>query len=117
METIHVKSQDFSELVLESDLPVIVDFWAPWCGPCRTIGPMLETLAKKFDGQVKLAKVNVDVEPELAQRYGIQGIPTLLAFAGGEQVGSMVGLARPSDLSKFFESAASANDQDVRRSA
>jgi thioredoxin 1 len=82
---------NFETEVLKSDLPVLVDFWAEWCGPCRMIGPIVEDLGKELDGQLKVGKVNVDFEPSIAQKYGIRNIPTLLVFKNGEVADKIVG--------------------------
>ena len=86
-----VTARNFEAEVLQSDIPVVLDFWAPWCGPCRQIGPVLEDLATQYAGKVKIAKLNVDEEPELAGRFRIRGIPTLKAFKGGKVADEMVG--------------------------
>jgi thioredoxin 1 len=92
-EPIHVTDATFNESVLESSLPVLVDFWAPWCGPCRMIAPILEDLAKKYDGRAVVAKVNTDEHKMHADRLGIMGIPTLIFFKGGEEIDRIVGFA------------------------
>jgi thioredoxin 1 len=84
---------NFGVEVLESDKLVVVDFWAPWCGPCRLVGPILEEIAVDNDSKLKVVKVNVDENPALAQRYGIRGIPTMMFFKGGEAVDMTVGAA------------------------
>ncbi|MBN1966248.1 MAG: thioredoxin [Anaerolineae bacterium] len=86
-----VTDATFQQEVLESDVPVVVDFWAAWCGPCRMIGPVLEKLAGELDGRVKIAKVDVDQYQHYAQHYGVQGIPTLLFVRGGQVVDRVVG--------------------------
>lgn len=88
---INIDKDNFSKIVLESDLPVIVDFWAPWCGPCKLIAPHLETLAKEMEGKLIVAKLNTDENPEIATNYQISGIPTLMLFKKGEVVDRMVG--------------------------
>ncbi len=96
MSLVHLTDKNFTQEVLESNLPVLVDFWAEWCGPCRMIGPVVEALAKDLDGQLRVGKVNVDEAAELAAKYGIMSIPTLLVFKKGEVVDQMVG-AMPKD--------------------
>jgi thioredoxin 1 len=90
-EPIHVTDSAFEEKVIKSALPVVVDFWAPWCGPCKMVAPTLEKLAKEYDGRVVIAKVNTDENPEWAQRFGVQGIPTMLMVAGGKVIHRQVG--------------------------
>jgi thioredoxin 1 len=95
---IHVTDADFEEKVLDSKTPVVVDFWAPWCAPCKMIAPMLEELANQHEDELVIAKVNTDDDPEWAIHYGVQGIPTLLFVAGGEVKDVQVGVAPPDVL-------------------
>lgn len=84
--------QNFDETVLGSDVPVLVDFWAPWCGPCRAIAPLIEQLADEYEGKAAVAKVNVDDNFEISSRYGIRSIPTLLIFKDGKPVDQLIGM-------------------------
>jgi thioredoxin 1 len=92
---IHISDAEFEEKVLSSELPVIVDFWAPWCGPCKMIAPVLEEIAQAHDSRLVVAKVNTDENPEWAIHYGVQGIPTLLFIENGEVFDRLVGAAPP----------------------
>jgi thioredoxin 1 len=98
-EPIHVNDAAFEKFVLQSPLPVIVDFWAPWCGPCKMIEPILEEIAKTNSGKLIVVKVNSDDNPEWAGRYGVQGIPTMLFMSGGKLIYRHVGAA-PSPMIK-----------------
>ena len=94
MAEIVLTEQNFDEEVLNSELPVLVDFWAIWCGPCRMVAPIVAQIAEEQEGSVKVGKVDVDEQPGLAARYGVMSIPTLMVFKGGELVSSAIG-ARP----------------------
>ena len=90
-EPVHVTDTAFEKTVLQSNVPVVVDFWAPWCGPCRMVAPTLDKLAKEYTGELLIAKVNTDENPEWMMKYGIQGIPTMLFVAGGKIIHRQVG--------------------------
>jgi len=91
-----VGEQDFNEVVLASDTPVVVDFWAEWCGPCKLVGPELEKIAAEYDGKVKVVKLNIDEAPNVASKYGIMSIPTIALFQDGDIKSQVVG-ARPQE--------------------
>lgn len=94
MATQKIDDSNFQSDVLQSDLPVVVDFWAEWCGPCKAIGPSLEEISEEMAGKVKITKVNIDENPDIAAQYGVRSIPTLLLFKGGEAASMQVG-AKP----------------------
>ena len=101
---IELTDSNFEELVLKSDKPVMVDFWAEWCGPCRMVGPVVEELAKEYDGKAVIGKVNVDNNPQTAMKYGIRSIPTILFLKNGEVVDRSVGAVPKSQLADKLES-------------
>jgi thioredoxin 1 len=90
-EAINVGEQTFDQVVLQSDIPVLVDFWAAWCGPCRMVAPVLDEIAQEHDGKILIAKVDVDNEPALAARYRITSIPAMKVFKNGEEVRELIG--------------------------
>ena len=96
---------NFETEVVKSDVPVLVDFWAPWCGPCKLIGPIIEELAGEFGDKVKIGKVNVDNNQDLAAKFGIRGIPTVMLFKGGESINSFVGVRPKEDLASALTDA------------
>lgn len=99
----HVGDADFSTAVLGSDVPVLVDFWAEWCGPCKAIAPLLDDVAKAYDGKVKVVKINIDDNPQTPRQYAVRGIPTLMMFKGGKVAGTHVGLAGKPQLTAFID--------------
>lgn len=102
-EVTEVKEADFKEVVLDSDVPVLVDFWAPWCGPCRMVAPVVEEIAQQYEGKVKVVKLNTDENPQIASQYGIRSIPTLMIFKDGEKQETVVGAVPKTTLSNALE--------------
>ena len=101
----HVTTQRWDAEVLKSDVPVLVDFWAEWCGPCRMVGPAVEQVAKIMTGKVKVTKLNVDENQEIAMRYNVQSIPSLLLFKGGKEIARTIGAAPKEAYLKFIENS------------
>ncbi len=105
---VEISSEKFSEMVLKAKLPVLVDFWAPWCGPCRMVAPVVDELSGEYDGKVSFVKVNVDDNPETARQYGVMSIPTLIIFKNGQPVSNIVGFRPKPELKKSLDEALAA---------
>jgi thioredoxin 1 len=101
---LHVSDSDFNETVLKASGPVLVDYWAEWCGPCKMIAPILDEIAKDYDGKLTVAKINIDENPQTPQHYGVRGIPTLMLFKNGEVEATKVGALSKSQLAAFIDS-------------
>ncbi len=101
--TVTVTDEDFDDQVVQSEIPVLVDFWAEWCGPCKIIGPTLETLAADYKGKVKIAKLNVDDSPDTAGLFGVRSIPTLIVFKDGEAQQAIIGVRPKGQLAELIE--------------
>lgn len=103
MALIHLTDSNFKKEVLESNLPVLVDYWAPWCAPCKMIAPVVEELAKDYEGKIRIGKLNVDENPKTTTHYGIMSIPTLIFFKNGKVLEQVVGALSKSELKKKIE--------------
>jgi thioredoxin 1 len=100
-----VTDQNFEQVVLQSSQPVLVDFWAEWCQPCRMLAPTVEAVAQKYEGKAKFFKINVDDNPAVPQRYGIKGIPTLILFSGGNEADRVVGATSKDNITRMVDRA------------
>ena len=103
LNIVKLNKANFEQEVLKSPAPVVVDFWAEWCGPCKQVAPVLDELAGEYDNRVRIGKVNIEEDQELAADYGVRAIPTFLLFKGGEVVGQMVGMVSKRDLKAQFD--------------
>ncbi len=104
MSLVHITDSTFDADVIKSETPVLVDFWAEWCGPCKMIAPILDELASEFEGKVKIAKLDVDANPQVARQFNVRSIPTLMLFAGGDLAAQHVGAASKQQLKQFLDS-------------
>jgi thioredoxin 1 len=104
-EPVKIEDSNFNEAVVQAKTPVLVDFWAPWCGPCRMVAPVVDELAKEYDGRVGFGKVNVDENPKIASQYGIMSIPTLILFKDGKPVDTIIGFRPKDELKQSLDDA------------
>lgn len=102
MSILTCDNKNFHEVVLQSEIPVLVDFYADWCGPCKMMSPILEELSQEFDGKIKIVKINVDNNPELSSEYGVMSIPNMIIFENGKQKENIVGARSKQDLIKYL---------------
>ena len=102
---INIDDSNFEQVILHTVIPVLVDFWAEWCGPCRMVGPVVEELSEEYDGKVSFAKVDIDKNPRIASQYGIMSIPTLMIFKGGKPMSNIVGFRPKAELKKSLDAA------------
>lgn len=103
MVLLHLTNRNFKKEVLESNLPVLVDYWAPWCGPCKMVAPIIEELAKEYEGKIKIGKLNVDENQDIPTQYGIMSIPTLMFFKDGKVTDQIIGVLSKQQLKKKIE--------------
>jgi thioredoxin 1 len=103
-QIVHVSDSSFEQDVLKSNLPVLLDFWAEWCGPCKMIAPILDQIAAEYAGKVVVAKMNVDENPKTPMRFNVRGIPTLILFKNGQAEGQKIGAVRKADVAAFLDS-------------
>jgi len=104
-EPVKIEDSNFNEVVLQAKTPVLVDFWAPWCGPCRMVAPVVEELANEYEGRVSFGKLNVDESPKIASQYGIMSIPTLILFKDGQPVDTIIGFRPKDELKRNLDAA------------
>lgn len=104
--TVHITDQNFEKDVLQASGPVLVDFWAEWCGPCKQIGPLLDELSNELGAKITIAKVNIDQNPNTPQKYGVRGIPTMIIFKDGQPVSTKVGSLPKSKIAEWIDSVA-----------
>jgi len=102
---VEIEEAKFDEAVLKSTMPVLVDFWAPWCGPCRMVAPVVDELSDDYDGKVSFVKINVDDNPKIASQYGVMSIPTLMVFKEGKPVDTIIGFRPKDELKKSLDTA------------
>ena len=100
---IQITDASFEEEVLQSDIPVLLDFWAEWCGPCKVLGPVIDEVSKDYEGKIKFAKLNIDENPNNTQNFGVRGIPTLMIFKNGSKEATSVGILSKSELTSFLD--------------
>jgi len=103
--TKQIKDNEFESEVIHSKLPVLIDFWAEWCGPCRMLSPILDQLSEEMDGKVKIVKMNIDENPETPSKFGVRGIPTMLLFKEGKQIATKVGVQPKNTLQEWINSS------------